>query len=607
MTRGVLFAVLALALAGVARAQDAAPVARVIAPRTIGPVELAQLGVYDPALNPFRTKAPRSAPPNMSEEYVQKLVGPLVPPTPAVRTDGALASEGVQTVYGYQPRLATSFSVRDTGGWFPADCVIAAGPSHVVVAFNSAVAFYDKQGNRTFVSSLDGLLGGTAGWKGHFDPKVVYDEGSGRFYLMALDLNLSARQSVWSVAVSATSDPHQGWYVYGQMANQWDGEGVDYEDLGFGPRAIYLTGNYISFSDWSALPPAAADHNSALWVMDKAAMLAGQPVTYWSFGDLTAESGQQVFLTRVAQAHAAPPGGLDGFVTAWQNMANPPNTARISVWGVTLPGNFPTGGPSLNRRTVDTTPPPGFVNASQSGGPARLQGDNLGAGQLSLYYRNNTLTIPVPVGSGTVSAARVLQLAVGAWPTVSLAWSTDFGDGSNFHLWPNVAVNQRGQVGLGYYRSGTSEFAQFRATTRTVDDTGFLASLQVRSGDAYVGNPSTDTGATLYRWGDYCGVAVDPVSQGFWYFGMYGANRGSNDNTDFRLWCGFVPRAVYADAAWFGGEIGTTQRPFNSFFEVMSDAFPGNDVVMKTGTYSAIGTWTKPVLVMADGGTVVLQ
>ncbi len=570
-----------------------------------------QLMIYDREANPFRVRPfgervkPSTA--NDSPEYAAKALGTLVPPAASVPTDGPLAPLSSQASYGYQPRMTTNFNVAESGGWSPGDCVIAAGFSHVVVAYNSAVSIYDKQGNQTWTSSLDGLLGATAGWKNHFDPKVVYDEGSNRFYLMALNINLSARQSVWSVAVSITSDPNQGWYVYGQMANQWDGEGIDYEDLGFSPRGIYLTGNYISFSDWSALPPATVDHNNALWVMDKAAMLAGQNATFWSFGDVVGESNFPVFLTRVAQVHTVPFGGaVDGFMSAWQAMNVPANTARISVWGIGLPGNFPTGGPTLDRRTVDVVQPAGFPNAQQSGGPARLQGDNLGAGQLSLYFRGNTLTMPLPVGSGTVSAARVVHLSV-VWPNVSLAWQADFTDGTNFHLWPNVAVNARGQFGLGYCRSGANEFANYRWATRTTDDPGFTSSQLVRAGDAYVGNPLTDTNMTLHRWGDYSGVAVDPMSQGFWFFGMYGSNRGNEDNTDFRFWCGYVRRAVYADWAHGGSEAGTTQRPWNTVGEALNDAFPDNDVVMKAGIYTANGILSKPVLILADGGTVEIR
>lgn len=596
-----------------ARAQDGPvpAVVRTVTPRVVDAVQMKQLAVFDPARNPFKVRPPGYAPrpANDSPEYAERGLGSLIPPPAPVPTDGPLAARRAESFFSYQPRMTTDFSVRDTGNWMPGDCTIAAGPSHLVVAFNSSVAIYDKAGNRLWLSSLDGLLGATAGWKGHFDPKVVYDEGSNRFYLMALDLDLSSRQSVWSVAVSVSSDPNQGWYVYGQMANQWDGEGIDYEDLGFGPRGIYLTGNYISFSDWSALPGPAADHSNALWVMDKAAMLAGQAVSYWTFGDVVGESSQPVFLTRVAQVHTVPFGGVDGFMTAWQNMGPsgmPPTFARVSVWGVGLPGNFPAGAPTLARQTVDTTLPAAFPNAQQSGGPARLQGDNLGAGQLSLYFRGNTLTMPLPVGSGSVSAARVLHLSV-VWPTVSLAWQTDYGDGAHGHLWPNVAVNARGQQLLVYCRSGADEFANFRWATRTTDDSNFGPSKLVRAGQSYVGNPLTDTGSTLFRWGDYSGVAVDPVTQGFWMFGMYAMDRGNEDGTDFEFWCGYVPRAVYVDGGYAGSEAGTTQRPFNTLVEGMNDSFYNNEVVVKAGTYSAGGVLSRPVTIIPDGGTVVVN
>ncbi len=603
-----------LAVVGVrdARAQtpDAAPVLRTVTPRVVSDVEMRQLAIFDPSFNGFRVPSGKPKPswplPNDSPEYAERALGALMPAYSARPSDGPLARQSTQAVYAYQPRMTTNFTVQEVAGWVPGDCTIAAGPAHLVAAFNSTVSIYDKQGTRTWTSSLDGLLGATANWKGHFDPKVVFDEGTNRFYLMAIDIHPNARQSVWSLAVSITSNPNQGWYVYGQMANQWDGEGIDYEDLGFGPRAVYLTGNYISFSDWAALPPATANHSNALWVLDKTALVAGQAVTIWTYGDVIGESSQPVFLTRVAQVHNIPAGGVDGFMTAWQSVVAPPNTVRISVWGVSLPGNFPVGGPTLTRRTVDTTPPPGFTNPQQSGGPARLQADNFGAGQLGLYFRNNTLTMPLTVGSGAQSAARVVHLSV-VWPTVSLAWVSDYTDGANYHFWPNVAVNSRGQFGLGYCRSGSGEFANYRFATRTADDPAFGPSIAVQAGTAYVGHPTTDLPTTLHRWGDYSGATVDPISQGFWYFGMYASNRGGENGSDFRFWCGYMPRAVYADVAHFGSEFGTTQRPWNTVSEAVNDAFPGNDLVMKAGVYTNGGLITKPMMVFADGGTVELR
>jgi hypothetical protein len=585
-----------------------------IVPRVVNPVMLKQLQLFDPGADRlrFRTddgeerEGPEGPPPNESPEYAARGLGTLGPQATAPPTDGPLAPFAAQS-FAYVPRLATSFAVRDTGGWYPADCTIAAGPNHLVVAFNSYVAFYDKSGTRQFVSSLDGLFGSQAGWKGHFDPKVVYDEGSGRFLMSVLDLNSTARESEWTIAVSITSDPNQGWYVYGPLRNEWNGEGIDYEDLGYSPRAFYMCGNYISFDDWKAipLPPDAVDHNNSVWIFDKAAMLAGSGVTWFRFDDLTAVSGEAVWMPRVAQVGTPPTGGVDGFVTAWQGMSIPANTTRISVWGATLPANFPAGSPTLTRTSVDiptTNTPP---NAPQFGGPALLKADNLRSNQLSLIYRPGVLLMPVPVANGALSGAMVLQLGV-SWPTVSVTSSTLYNDATNFHLWPNVAMNARGQTMLSYYRSGPLEYANSRWTARFPDETDFLPSALLHSGDGYVGAMLSDTVGTVYRWGDYSGVAVDPVSQGFWLFGMYGSDRGNN-NTDWRTWCGFVPRAVFVDPAWAGVQAGTRTRPFTTFGAGLNDTYPGNDLVLKAGTYSVgTGVFSRPALILPDGGTVTL-
>jgi len=604
---------LVMLTASAAMAQQSTRVMIAPAPRVVTATDLQQLLLYDPFHDRFHVdgetetedETPRTA--NDSPDYADRLFRSITPSVQMPPTDGPLAAKSTQA-FGYQPHLTASFAVRDSGSWSPPDCTMAAGPNHVVVAFNSYVQFFTKNGQRTFTSSLDALLGSKPGWKKQFDPKVVYDEGSGRFYIMSLNLNLSARQSDWSVAVSITSDPNQGWYVYSGMRNELDGRGVDYEDLGFGARAIYLCGNLISFGDWSAIPPPASypSHTNLIWVMDKAAMLAGQAVSIYSIVDLVGDGATPVFLPRVAQVQGAAPAGLDGFVSAWQAPAAPPNTLRVSVWGVTLPANFPISGPSLSRNTVDLAQPSSVPNAQQRGGLGRLQANNIGSAQLSLYFRNGTLTMPFHEGVGGGSGVGILQITT-AWPTLTVAYRATYNDGVNFHLWPNVAVNSHGQMGMVYYRAGTSEYANVRWSTKTIDDPGFTQSQLLKAGEGYVGNPVTDSADSLYRWGDYSGVAVDPVSQGFWYFGMYGFNRGNDDATDFRMWCGYMPRAVYVDASWFGSQAGTTQRPWNAFFSAMADADNTDEIVMKAGIYHTPGIIIKPVTIIADGGTVQIQ
>jgi hypothetical protein len=600
--------------ASAACAQEQVPVAMQVQPRIVTANDLKQLMLFDPHHDRFKVDAAEEEedreriPPNGSADYARYRFDSLVPvPTPAP-TDGPLAARAAQA-FAYQPHLTTSFAIRDSITGVPADCTIGAGPSHIVAAYNTFVAFYTKAGQLTFFSSLDGFLDSRPGWKSQFDPKVVYDEGSGRFFVISLNYNLTARQSDWSVAVSRTSDPNQGWYVYADMRTELDGQGIDYEDIGFGPRGLYLCGNYIQFQEWGALPalpPNNPGHTDLIWVMDKAAMMAGQTVTIYSFLDLPGDANKPTFLPRVAQVHGAPPAGLDGFLSAWQPAASPANTLRVSVYGVTLPANFPLAGPSLNRQTVDIVQPAGPINPPQLGGKASLQTNGFGSSQLTLYYRNGTLTMPFPEGAGAVSGSGVLQLGVN-WPSLNVAYRTNYNDGTNGHIYPNAAVNSHGQMGLSFGRSGALEYASARCATRTIDDPSFLPSLSVHDGQAYVGNPVTDLASTLYRWGDYSGVAVDPVSQGFWYFGMYAFDRGNFGNSNFKLWAGYMPRAVYADASWFGSQAGTAQRPWNAFFSAMNDADNTDELVMKPGIYHTPGIIVKPVTIIADGGTVQIQ
>jgi len=70
--------------------------------------------------------------------------------------------------------------------------MIAAGPQYLVVAINSLLAIYDKSGTR---------VGGTQDFKSFFsalgingeifDPRIVYDQGDGRFILSAAEVDFT--------------------------------------------------------------------------------------------------------------------------------------------------------------------------------------------------------------------------------------------------------------------------------------------------------------------------------------------------------------------------------------------------------------------------------
>lgn len=526
-------------------------------------------------------------------------------PSREAYTPPPAAPQQTTTAYGYVPRLLPERSWAGTDSadvlpFTPADCTIAAGNTHLVTCHNSALKMWTKSGQLVLSMSLGALLGDTPGWSGFFDPKVVFDEGSGRFYLMALNRHPTSRWALWDIAVSATGDPTQGWYVY-EWRNELDGEGVDYEELGFGPRALYLSGNYISFTGWTG--SAGVDHGNTLWVLGKTAMLSGQTATYYAFTDVQGSGGAAIATPKVAQVHAAPAGGVDGFMVAFQHMAIPANTLRVSVYGITLPGNFPASAPTYARQEIDFVDHANPPDVVQKGGPALLKSNNLGSPALGTQFRNNVLSVVTHATDGVRAKTRVLSITC-TWPTLGVGWDVSLVDGANALFWPAIAVNAYGDLATLYSWAGSTQWAGVRWNTREREETGFFPYQLLRAGEVYVGNTATDTGATTYRWGDYTGMAVDPVEQGFWYYGMY-AYSPPPGGTLWRTWIGYVARPVFADLANGGSETGSRLHPWNTVAEAQTNARNGNDLVLRAGTYPENGlVLTKPATIFSDGGVV---
>src|SRR5258708_30900585 len=91
----------------------------------------------------------------------------------------------------------------------PPDTDGAVGPSQFVELLNSAYRVYDKSGNVLQTSSLNqfwssaGILQASA-----FDPRVLYDPDSQRWYAAAVDFG-----GALLLAVSNTSDPTQSLHA----------------------------------------------------------------------------------------------------------------------------------------------------------------------------------------------------------------------------------------------------------------------------------------------------------------------------------------------------------------------------------------------------------
>lgn len=524
---------------------------------------------------------------------------PATPPAPPAdaRLDEA-AAPGATTAFAYQARISRSFDgLTDVGG--PADPNIAVGPQHVLAVVNIQIGIFDKQGTllaqvdeRPFFALPDNTF--------IFDAKMVYDPASQRFFVIAISRDDTLFRSYYHVAVSQTSDPTGGWWVWNNLRNDLDTNWIDYPELGLSNRGLYLTGNYLNTaSDPWPTPPAY--HGTTLWVISKAALVAGGSVSGYVFNDLLMDNAVAAGFLTPAQAVGVP-AGVENFVCAFRFMAA---ATRCQVYGVTLPANFPTSAPTISLNTVDGPAIATLTNAPQLGGPGLIETWNVGSPPLNAVYRNGRLWTVTHAPGGAGMMVRHFEFNVTAWPTVTIASTAGLSSATRWYFWPAVNVNSFGDAVMGFTSTATTEYTGIRLAERFAEDAAFSSSQLLKAGEDYFGADGDATG-TLRRWGDYSGVAVDPADQGLWVHHKYAATRPDTSTPTWRSWIGYVPHAVFVDPGYVGTSVGSRTRPYTGVAQGVTNALAGNDVVLKAGTYGGAITITKAMTLLSDGGSAVV-
>ncbi len=134
-------------------------------------------------------------------------------------------------------------------GTKPPDTMGATGPNHVVQLINGRYRFYDKTGimmeNRSLNSFWNVYGQGFNGSK-TFDPRVVYDPHSRRFFAAAVDSAGGANNFL--VAVSKSDNPADGWTGFKIDADTDNQQWPDFPQLGFSKEGVYISANMFTFA-----------------------------------------------------------------------------------------------------------------------------------------------------------------------------------------------------------------------------------------------------------------------------------------------------------------------------------------------------------------------
>ncbi len=387
------------------------------------------------------------------------------------------------------PFLGTTFQgvVRgDASQWsYPPDTCGAVGPNHFLVVVNTIFSVYAKSsGTRVLNTSLSSFQPGSGG-----DPRVLYDQHSGRWVTINTDFNWSSPSRIF-LAVSTTNDPTGTWFKTSFIAQEggdadcW----VDYPTLGVDANGIYVSANMVGCS-------------STIFAIDKAPLIAPSP----SLGTVTAFRGLNENTIQPVHTYGSPEYqyfiGRSSNTTFRVRQLSGPLTAPtlVSPGTVTVPSHAsPPDVPSLGSDVPLDSVDRRLMNAVYRGG---------------YIWTTNTLSV------NTRAACRWYKINP---VSRTLIESGTVSDSSLHYFFPSIMVNSAGDAFMGFSGANADQYVAAYYTGRLSTDTaGQMAVPALLKAGVAPQNNIDQYGRN--RWGDYSLCSLDPVDDTVaWTIQAYG-------------------------------------------------------------------------------------
>jgi hypothetical protein len=431
---------------------------------------------------------------------------PTAPPATTVNVDGV--GNGFT---GPQGTFSVNAAPPDTNG--------AAGPNHYVQIVNTDYAVFNKSGGVVFgpvtINTLWSGFGGLCQTDNDGDPTVRYDRIADRWVIQQFAVTGAdgvATPFLECFAVSTSGDPTGTFNRYSfNYANF-----PDYPKMSVWPDAYYLTVNQFNAAGTTFL-------GSNVAALSRSAMLAGQPATSVSFNAPTTVSS---LLASDLDSATPPPAGEPNQLLSLGASANTLAAFKFHVDFTTPASSTFTGPTTLAVNAFTDACGASGTCVPQSGTTTQLDslGDRL---MFRLAYRNfgdhEALVASHSVTNGSSVGVRWYELRMsGGSPTIFQQGT--YAPDATFRWMPSIALDQSGDIALGFSASSSSLHPGIRYTGRLPGD----AAGTMGQGEATVITGAGSQTAGLTRWGDYSALTVDPADNcTFWYTNQYIPANGS--------------------------------------------------------------------------------
>jgi hypothetical protein len=425
-----------------------------------------------------------------------------------------------RTIVPFTPVVGTSFEGLGAGQYgfsvtgAPPDTNGTVGATQYVQWVNTSFAIFNKStgallAGPTAGNTLWSGFGGGCQTNNDGDPVVLYDKAAQRWVFS--QFSVSTTPYLQCIAVSTTSDATGTYNRYSFQYGNFD----DYPKMG-----VWADGYYETFNMFNGNTFVGAD----ACAYDRTKMLAGAAATQVCFQQGSAVGG---LLPSDIDGNTAPPAGSPNYMVYFGT--NNLNLYKFHV-DFSTPANSTFTGPSVISVAAFSPLCSGGTCVPQPGTTQQLDSlaDRL---MYRLAYRNlgthESLVVNHSVVAGSSGGVRWYEIQnPSGTPTV--AQQSTFAPDSSYRWMGSVAMDQAGDMALGYSVASSSLNPTIRYTGRVPTDPSGTMEAEV---NVVTGSGSQTTG--LSRWGDYSAMQVDPVDDcTFWYTQEYIKTNGTfNWNT----------------------------------------------------------------------------
>ncbi|MCP9769563.1 hypothetical protein EGI22_16800 [Lacihabitans sp. LS3-19] len=429
----------------------------------------------------------------------------------------------------------------DNNTSIPPDVNGAVGPNHVMTTLNTEIKIQNKTGGAVSSLSNEGF------WTVEetfdiYDPKILFDPFTQRYYFVDLDGAYSATSNIL-LAVSATSDPTGAWHQYKIKTNTGElGIWFDFPSMGYNKDWLVVSGNMFTM--------AGSFSKVKLFVIKKSDILAGLSTTPT---EISVTSGFTISPAVVADntTNTVP------LICTWSSSSGLYKVFKISGVPPAVPTLSDVGLPSVGSGNSWSGYTPNYNQAPQLGMTSATNGMDDGDHRMSnavlkggkLWAVHNTWSISSGVYRGVVRWLSInpTTAAINEWGKIEDTGITNMGSYSvptNSYSYPSIAVNNNQDVMIGFGHHSPTIYGTASYVLRKNGDANFSSVYQYKNGtNKYFKTYS----GSANRWGDYTMTMVDPSNgTDFWVIGEYADAPGGGYDKWGTYWAKIQPNPVVA-------------------------------------------------------------